>query len=195
MQVNSTSSPLLPRFPLVVAGTAMVLATFQMGQYFQSPCIAAGTGAQLLPISSSNSELGKFDSKFIFFTAGVGDEQTEYARETNEQERTIAMLRGWKKYPANWDHEMAKAPNPISLQSAISFISSLSNEFMMPEPMLHDTGRAGLFWGEDQLYADLEFLENGSIAYYIERGKDRHKGVVEFDKRNIPPVLKPLLTA
>ena len=40
-----------------------------------------------------------------------------------------------------------------------------------------------------------KFLENGSIAYYIERGKDRHKGVVEFDKRNIQPVLKPLLTA
>lgn len=194
MQVNSTFSPISLAFPFF-AGTAMILASFQIGQDFQNPNIAAATSARSLPISSSISGLSTSDNEFTFITASVLDGQTAFTRETNEQEHTIAILRSWRKYSDNWDHEMAKAPNPTSLQSAISFVSSLSNEFMMPEPMLHDSGRTGLFWGEDQLYADLEFLEDGSIAYYMEYGEEQSKGVVEFDKHNVPSVFKPLLTA
>lgn len=106
---------------------------------------------------------------------------------------SFTQLRGWEKFQSNWDHEGANAPILSSLRAASQFAGLLDNRFIMPEPMLNDTGRAGLFWSEDNLYADIEFIENNFIAYYIERNNGRHKGVVAFDHQQIPPVLVPLL--
>lgn len=148
------------------------------------------------PIDSSSKNLISTNGAVFFFAANpTGFEQTSVTRETSEQEHIIATLRRWENYQANWDHEGAKAPNIGSVRSASAFICSLDRDATMPEPMLHDSGRAGLFWESDQLYADLEFLDEGSIAYYIERGSDRHKGVVAFDKQHIPAFLEPLLKA
>lgn len=126
----------------------------------------------------------------------LGSEPTTFtttARETSEQERTIALIRAWKQFKENWDDDGAHAPIRQSVEQASNFICALDEGLEMPEPTLHHNGRAGLFWTEDGLYGDLEFLENGHIAYYIEKGSDRHKGVVYFDGHKIPEIFTALL--
>ena len=60
--------------------------------------------------------------------------------------------------------------------------------------MLLGSGHAGLFWKTDSLYADLEFLGDGRIAYFIEHeGVGKHKGVVKFDSEKMPAVFPALL--
>jgi len=133
------------------------------------------------------------------FYLGAG--QGEATRETSLQEHLIAQLRAWEGRAANWDGDGAARPDLVSLRAASNFICALDRDARMPHPMLNDNGRAGLFWEDEHLYADLEFLENGSIAYYIERvgeqgaPADRHKGVVAFDGQTIPAAIVPLLQA
>jgi hypothetical protein len=59
--------------------------------------------------------------------------------------------------------------------------------------MLHVNGHAGLFWRDDALYADLEFLGSGRVAYFIEKNGDKHKGVVNFVAKEMPNLFKALL--
>lgn len=122
-------------------------------------------------------------------------EPIHVARETSEQEKAIALLRGWKLYQQDWDGEGALAPIASSLEQASKFVCALRDGAVVPEPMLHQNGKAGLFWSDDGLYGDLEFLENGRIAYYIEKGTGRHKGVVDFDGVKIPEIFSTLLSA
>ena len=64
----------------------------------------------------------------------------------------------------------------------MAFVRLLDDIVELPEPMLLGSGHAGLFWKTDKLYADLEFLGDGRIAYFIEyEGEGKHKGVVKFD--------------
>ena len=113
-------------------------------------------------------------------------------RETTEAERIAGELRRWRLLPADWDGEGASAPNSRSIAEAVAFLALVSSE-NLPEPMLHPSGRAGLFWKVDDLYADLEFLGDGQLAYYVERSQGKHKGVVNFDKIKMPPVLEALI--
>ena len=125
----------------------------------------------------------------------VGQEQPAsgvITRETTEREHVIAELRKWRHLEADWDGEGAKAPALSSLNAARSFLCAM-DDVTYPEPMLFPSGRAGLYWRDQDLYADLEFYENNTIAYYIERGSDRHNGVAGFDLDSIPPIFKTLL--
>jgi hypothetical protein len=115
-----------------------------------------------------------------------------YGRETTPKEHAIGELRRWKFLVAGWDGDQAQAPIPASLQDAITFVRLLADS-ATAEPMLHATGRAGLFWRENDLYADLEFLGSRRIAYFIERNGDKHKGVVNFDAKEMPAVLEAVL--
>jgi hypothetical protein len=115
-----------------------------------------------------------------------------YTRKTTPKEHTIGELRRWKMLSAGWDGAQAQTPKPESLQDAVTFVRFLKDT-AGAEPMLHATGRAGLFWREADLYADLEFLGCGRIAYFIERNGDKHKGVVNFDAKEMPAVLEAIL--
>lgn len=150
-----------------------------------------------LPIDSRSSLAGGLGAEFVIVAGGDGNTHaaTALARETSEQEHLIAVFRAWEALGPNWDGEGAKVPNITSLRAASAFVCAMDRDSLMPEPMLHDSGRAGLFWQSANLYADLEFLESGSIAYYVERGADRHKGVAAFDGRNLPDVFARLLAA
>jgi hypothetical protein len=150
-----------------------------------------------IPINSRSSLTGGLGTEFIVVVGGEGGTRAASAldRETSEQEHLIAVFRAWEALGSNWDGEGAKVPNITSLRAASAFVCAMGRDNLMPEPMLHDTGRAGLFWQSTSLYADLEFLDSGSIAYYVERGADRHKGVTAFDGRNLPDVFVPLLAA
>ena len=132
----------------------------------------------------------------IFIISDDLDPRRIYAtRQTTEQEHSIAILRSWKDHGKDWDGEGAKSPNISSISAAANFVCLLDRDDLMPEPMLNDTGRAGLFWESDGLYADLEFSENGSIAYFIQHESQRYKGSVVFDGKKIPAELAFFLKA
>lgn len=116
-------------------------------------------------------------------------------RSTTVLESLIGELRGWRLLAANWDGEGADVPDARSLKEAVAFARLLGEKDALPEPMLHASGHAGLFWKNFGLYADIEFLGDNRIAYYIERRGDKHKGVVKFDSRNMPDVFQVLLPA
>ena len=117
-------------------------------------------------------------------------------RLTTPQEELIGEIREWALLDHNWDGEGAALPSETSLRDAAHFVSALTNDTPMPAPMLHATGRAGLYWDERGLYADLEFLGDGRVTYYIEKdGQDKHKGVVSLRQSEMPPVFAALLRA
>ena len=59
--------------------------------------------------------------------------------------------------------------------------------------MLHSTGRAGLYWNERNLYADLEFTGKDSITYYIKRAGIPYKGITPFNGVEMPGIFTELL--
>jgi hypothetical protein len=132
----------------------------------------------------------------IFLLVEEGQERAPDAtlvRETTDQERLIATLRHLEFNGPNWDGEGARAPITSSLRSASNFVCSLPPNAEMPEPLLHASGRAGLSWSRDDYYGELEFLDDGVVAYYFAIGRDKHKGVVSVNQRAIPTALEPLL--
>jgi len=116
-------------------------------------------------------------------------------RKTTQKEVVIGELRRWSLLKANWDLEGASAPFQSSLRQAVSFVRLIPRDQCLPEPQLTASGRASLFWDEESLYADLEFLGDNRIAYYIEKEGDKHKGVQAFDGQVIPAVFHTLLFA
>ena len=119
----------------------------------------------------------------------------ESGRATTSREKLVGELRRWGLLNANWDGEGAAPPVARSMKEAVSFVRLLDEGNMLPEPMLHASGHAGLFWKDDALYADIEFLGDGRVAYYIEHQGDKHKGVLNFDSKKMPPVFPALLRA
>lgn len=119
----------------------------------------------------------------------------EIERQTTVRERLAGELRSWGLLTEDWDGEGATMPNARSLKEAVSFIGLLDEDSVLPEPMLHASGHAGLFWKDSNLYADIEFLGDGRIAYYIECQGDKHKGVLKFDSQKMPAVFPALLGA
>lgn len=136
--------------------------------------------------SVSNLNLGTATNEAFFHT-----ESSE--RETSSSERVVGEIRRWNVLPANWDGEGAIVPLSSSLKEAESFVRLLDHKMLAPEPMLNANGRAGLFWKNSSLYADLEFLGDGRMAYYIEQNGDKHKGVLNFNSKIMPPVFEALL--
>lgn len=116
-------------------------------------------------------------------------------RQTTLRERLIGQLRSYRSLLANWDGEGAAEPNARSLRDAVLFVRLLGENDPLPEPMLHASGNVGLFWKDEALYADIEFLRDGRIAYYIERQGDKHKGVVDFNSKKMPTVFPVLIQA
>lgn len=114
-------------------------------------------------------------------------------RATTEVEKVVGDIREWSLLAADWDGEGALIPNARSLRDASLFVRLLGSGSPTPEPMLHADGNAGLFWNTAGIYADIEFLDGGRIAYFVERRGDKHKGVLSFDSKTLPAVLQTLL--
>jgi hypothetical protein len=120
----------------------------------------------------------------------------QFDRPTTLREALIAEIRSWNGLAAGWDGHAAASPNADSLAHAASFLCLMSDDDeIQPDVMLHASGRAGLYWRDAKFYADLEFLDGDRVAYYVERGGDKHKGVVTFDSKRLPPVLAALLAS
>ena len=115
-------------------------------------------------------------------------------RETTDTEKLIGEIRRWSLLSANWDGEGAAQPSAEAMHEATAFMRLLPEDQALPEAMLHANGRTGLFWKSEKLYADIEFIGDGRIAYFIERQGDRHKGVLNFDENAMPSVFPILLS-
>lgn len=117
-------------------------------------------------------------------------------RPTTPLEEIVGEIRGWSLLSSNWDGEGAAGPQEASLREAVAFVKSLGFNISLPEPMLLSSGRAGLYWNDGNLYADLEFTGSGRVTYYIEhRESGKHKGFANFDSRQMPTVFLALLQA
>jgi hypothetical protein len=145
----------------------------------------------LLP-AAGTSEVEELTSSVVLRRA---EPIEQIGRPTTPREHLIGELRRWRVLQPDWDGEGAKAPVRESLEAAAAFACILSDEVAgeLPEPMLHASGRAGLFWHNANLYADLEFLADQRVAYYIERDGSKHKGVVTFNSHEMPAVFATLL--
>jgi hypothetical protein len=117
----------------------------------------------------------------------------ESARPTTLHESIIGEIRQWSLLNANWDGEGAAIPNAQSIKEVVSFIRLLDESFPLPEPMLLASGHVALYWNEGSLFADIEFLGDGRIAYFIKSNEDKHKGVLTFVSEKMPPVFQALV--
>lgn len=133
----------------------------------------------------------------IYPSNTISAETEQLVRPTSQVELIVGVLRSWGGHAKNWDHEGAEKPIAASLHNAESLVFALgqigSTVLDHFEPVLHPSGHAGLFWQDSDRYVDLEFLGNGKMAYFIEKGLDRHKGSVVYDSQNTPGILKELL--
>lgn len=133
-------------------------------------------------------------SPTFFSTSSVAENYlNEFGRATTAQEELIGEIRSWSLWDANWDGERAKAPLMSSLRDAVEFVRLIDSDELLPEAMLFASGRSGLYWHTDDLYADLEFLGEGRIAYFMKINGDQHKGIVGFDPKKLPTVFQALL--
>ncbi|WP_411728397.1 hypothetical protein [Methyloglobulus sp.] len=138
----------------------------------------------MMQVSSSLTSIVDNDNKF-----------EDTARPTTLQEKLIGEIRQWCLLDTDWDGEGSYQPSDQSLKDSVSFISLLSQNMSIPEPMLLASGNAALYLNENNLYADIEFLGDGRIAYYVERNSDKHKGVLEFNPEEMPALFQVLLAA
>lgn len=141
------------------------------------------------------SKLGAATLRDHILISGARAEQRalDQLRPTTEHEHAIAELRQWHDLQANWDGEGADAPRRESLEAASQLICLIMWGFKAPEPMLHANGRAGLLWDDDDLYGEIEFLDENKLAYYFRDQQGKHKGEVIFEGNEIPDALKVLI--
>ncbi len=147
--------------------------------------------------TTTRNEDGDTGELFVYISDDptVGFSHQHATRTTSGQEHLISELRSWVKLTENWDGEGASAPINSSLLAASDFVCLLTRASAMPEPMLHASGRAGLVWTDEVNYAELEFLPQGEIVYYVTGATGKHKGIVKFNGRAIPAPILPLIPA
>lgn len=117
----------------------------------------------------------------------------DVVRQTSEAEKVIGEIRHWASFSENWDGEGAARPSAQSIGDAVSFLRLVADSAQLPQPMLHATGNASLFWNDNGLYADVEFLGQNKVAYFIKHNEDKHKGVISFDSEKMPAVFSALI--
>ncbi len=175
---------------------------------FNISAVALFAGIQCSIPAQNKTQVGSFDQ---FQYAGINNgvleihstgiensrdwsSLTYVQRDTTEIEKIVGALRSYILFHDNWDGEGAKAPSESSIKQVVNFVRSIPDTLYFPEPMLNANGRPGLYWKERDLYGDIEFLENSKIAYYIEKYGDKHKGIINLNDKNIPPIFAILLS-
>lgn len=173
---------------------AMYLATPQTAglelRDFESSSVAGSSRSPLL------EERRSVDSQIRTVDKPLNVESFDrVVRRTSEVEKLIGEVRAWVLFGANWDGEGANAPSTESLRQAVAFVRLLSPVDLLPDATLHASGRAGLFWNADGMVADLEFLGQWRIAFYVERDDEKVKGTTKFKPNEMPALLASLLRA
>lgn len=187
------------------AATAAILATLGIGALPETTSPLGGQHsvrhisrmATALP-NAVRKKAGESSVSDIEFVSATNEDYFYYLaadRQTSPVEKLVGEMRRWSLLSADWDGEGATAPLLNSARQAVTFVRMLSDAIPLPEPMLHANGRTGLYWNDGQLYADLEFLGDGRMAYFVERKGDKHKGVLKFNASEMPSLFSTLLRA
>lgn len=137
-----------------------------------------------LKINSTTTVATLVDSRFYF---------EDVARPTTDLEKVIGELREWAFLKDNWDGEGAYSPSSDSIKQAVEFVRLISNNATLPEPTLLASGNVSLYWNNKTLYADIEFLGDQRIAYFIKNNEDKHKGILSFNAKKMPAVFSALV--
>lgn len=160
------------------------------------PTVSQIVEQQPRPIPRTTSRLALMATNIQLPTMVANDNNYEESvRLTTPYENIIGELRQWNLLGANWDGEGGATPEAQSIKEAVSFVRLLDDNMALPEPMLLASGRAALYWNDGDLYADLEFLGDGRIAYFIKNHGDKHKGILTFDSQKMPAVFPALIWA
>jgi hypothetical protein len=146
----------------------------------------------VLPVQNVTSFIPNHGTGFLgLATLSANDNLYEHEtliRPTTVPEQVMGEIRSLGLLKANWDGEGAFTPSTKSIEEAVSFIRLMSDEALLPEPTLQVSGNVSLFWNEHGLYADIEFLGDNRVAYFIKTNEDKHKGVISFDSKQMPAV-------
>lgn len=183
--------------PPTPSGTADVAKLFFVAALAtSSPTVSdlpkmLGQQTRLAPVSTSRSSIAGVNSQATTIVAN-DDNYESVVRQTTPNEKLIGEIRGWNLLDANWDGEGAAAPSAQSIKEAVSFVRLLE-DIALPDPMLLASGHTALYWNEGDLYADIEFLGDDRIAYFIKSHGDKHKGVLAFNSQKMPAVFPTLL--
>ena len=156
-----------------------------------SPSVWSDPEAQIVRQTSASSST----AQAVNGVAAASEVQPHLRRTTTSQEEVAGEIRSWALWPQNWDGEGAAAPLPTSLAAAVSFVRLLDAKSPMPEPMLLASGKVAVHWRNDARYAEPEFQGDNTLSYFIELVDERHKGLIGFNRDEIPTKLQILLGA
>ncbi len=106
--------------------------------------------------------------------------------DTDPADLAVAQLLRMEEWDADWDGNGAAKPLGFSLKDARAFVRALSPESIMPKATLHANGHTILFVNGPEVYAELEFLEDHRIGFYVRRGGDEWTDEISFDGRTLP---------
>lgn len=178
-------------------GTAAAAKIFVALSVLHAPTVSAIPGAyevQASPAQKVTTKTCISSQKAGAITIASDEIIATSNRETTSLEKLIGEIRNWTLFDANWDGEGSTKPSEASIREAVSFARLISAHVLEPEPMLLASGHSALFWHDGDLYADLEFLGDSRVAYFIKKNNDKHKGVVAFDSESMPAVFQTLLS-
>jgi hypothetical protein len=98
----------------------------------------------------------------------------------------VAQLIRMESWEDDWDGAGAAKPLDFSLKDARKFVRDLSPDSVIPQPTLHADGHAILFINNSDTYAELEFLEDHRIGFYVRLGGEEWAEEISFDGRTLP---------
>lgn len=177
-------------------GTAAAANLFLAVSLAQAPTVSTLPAAYQAVLKYSPVRTYQGHSESVSQSVANDEFFDSASRETTAQETLIGTLRNWSLLDRDWDGEGSAKPTSSSIHEAVAFVRLIAgSKFDEPEPMLTASGHAALFWNTGDLYADIEFLGDQRIAYFVKRNSDKHKGVVSFDSENLPTVFQALLSA
>jgi hypothetical protein len=118
--------------------------------------------------------------------SAVPEAISEANYERSPADLAVAQLLRMEEWGADWDGNGAAKPLGFSLKDARAFVRFLSPESIVPQATLHADGHAILFVNSAEVYAELEFLENHRIGFYVRRGGEEWTDEISFDGRTLP---------
>lgn len=139
------------------------------------------------------SDVGTVVRDYVQPAQEQAKEIRSFAEDVSLSEPVFAELISYKDFRAGWDGEDSVAPSASDVDSAIEFVQMLRLVLPLPGAMLDPNGEVGLYWNNEDSYADITFDRDGTISLYL---RNRLTGLESFhdelDPRD-PASLLPLM--
>ncbi|TAE59187.1 MAG: hypothetical protein EAZ87_10510 [Nostocales cyanobacterium] len=83
-----------------------------------------------------------------------------------KKSKLIIEIRNYLSLPDDWDGYQGVAPQSKTIEETIFFVKNIPDSISLPKPMVSGTGIVGLFWENDNVYAEVCFEGDGTFWYY-----------------------------